>query len=158
MKSIPTLNRFLFAVLALIAPSLFACMSTYAQSPTKNDTVVLLASQVKVVDIKCYVASGYGSGDEELIAINSQPDVVTYFGYNCDVPDSDYTNYTLLCCSVMTIGEVKPKVKIAGDNLFLGLNMAKGTKREFLHFLVPKMGPNGNVHLDIYSPPPVREN
>jgi hypothetical protein len=158
MKSIPFLNRLLVAGLAIIAPSLFACMVTQAQSPAKSDTIVLSPSQVKEVDIKCYVASGYGSGDEELIAINSQPDLVSYFGYNCDVPDSDYTNYTLLCCTVMSVGEVKPKVKMVGENLILALNVAKGNKRNFLHLLVPKMGPNGSVHLDIYSPPPIQQN
>jgi hypothetical protein len=157
MKSIFSLSRFLVA-LSPIAFSVFASITSYAQAPAGKDTVVLSASQIKTVDIKCYIASGYGSGDEELIAINSQPDVVSYFGYNCDVPDSDYTNYTLLCCSVMAIGEVKPKVKIAGDNLILTLNLVKGTKREYLHLLVPKMGPNGNVHLDIFSPPPIQQN
>ena len=129
-----------------------------AKPKTNNDTIVLLPSQVKPVDITCFVASGYGSGDDELVAINSQPDVVTYFGYNCDVPDSDYTNYTLLVCSVMSSTEVKPKVKIVGDNLILALTTNRGNKRTFLHLLVPKMGPNGNVHLDIYSPPPTEQN
>ena len=156
-------TRILLVMWSIVAPSLMSVMVLCAQADesrpkTNNDTVVLLPSQVKLVDITCFVASGYGSGDEELVAINSKPDVVTYFGYNCDIPDSDYINYTLLVCSVMSSTEVKPKVKIAGDNLILSLTITKGNKRTFLHLLVPKMGPNGNVHLDIYTPPIPEQN
>jgi hypothetical protein len=158
MKSTLFFNRLLLRTLALIVFSIYTRLATYAQMPARNDTIILSASQIKTVDIKCYIASGYGSGDEELIAINSQPDVVSYFGYNCDIPDSDYTNYTLLCCTVMAVGEVKPKVKIIGDNLILALNLVKGTKHEYLRLLVPKMGPNGSVHLDIFSPLPLQQN
>jgi hypothetical protein len=144
--------RFLFAVGLLVFPSLLSCMVLTAQTPAANDTVVLTAAQVKSVDIKCLVTSSYGSGDEELLAINSQSDVESDFGYNCDIPDTDYTNYTLLCCSIMANGEVKTKVKMVGENIILFITANKGSKRNLLHLLIPKMGPNGSVHLDVSSP------
>ncbi len=118
----------------------------HAKAP---DTVVLGPSQVKQVSISCPVISGYGSGDMELIAINSESDATSAFGYNCSVPDSDYTNYSLLCCTILSAGSIKWKVETAGDNYILSVSGVQGAHRTYLYLLTPHMPPNGNVHLDL---------
>lgn len=145
---------------AIIVPIvlLLQCNTLFAQSadtttPKPPDTLVVAPSQVIKVSLSCPVISGYGSGDEELVAINSESDANSSFGYNCSVPDSDYTNYTLLCCSITSMGAIKWQVKTAGNNLFLSITGVEGPRRTYLHLLVPRMPPNGNVHLDLNMRP-----
>ena len=137
-------------LLFMVHVSFIYAQQTDTNSVKAPDTLVLAPSQVKAVEFGCLVVDSYGSGDEELIAINSQSDAISAFGYNCEVPDSDYTAYTLLCCSVMSNSDanVKYKVKTAGDNLILEINAPRGKKRTLLHILVPRMSPNGNIHLE----------
>lgn len=129
--------------------------ASQADTPTVKspDTVVLSPSQVISVSLSCPVISGYGSGDDELIAINSESDATSAFGYNCSIPDSDYTNHTLLCCSILCMGAIKWQVKTAGENTILSVSGTEGPRPKVLRLLIPRMPPEGNIHLDLNMKP-----
>jgi hypothetical protein len=128
---------------------------------TKDDTVVLKPDEIEPIQINCPVLNGFGSGEEELLVVNSNTDVQYAFGYNCSMPNIDFSVKTLLYVSIAPCSHIRTKVSLIKNEVILSIYTCKrgrGYHGRIVSILIPKIGRDSSVHLDINEEENMQEN
>jgi hypothetical protein len=133
----------------------FIMMNTaFAQSSdttkAKPDTIELSPDHIIPVVIPCPLLSWGDGASDGLLILNSQSDVYSYFGYNCNFPDVDFLSKTLLYLTMNFNKERPYKIRVVGDKVIFSVYICKNDNGKYtISVLIPKVSRDNGVFLDV---------